>query len=147
MNQENESIGFLIVNVKTANGALPVENAQVTVYGASELDANGAPTLSDSDVIYTLTTDRNGKTQKVALTTKDKNLSLTPDTKVPYESYNIFVTADGYYDSSYINVPIFQGITALQGVNLIPLSEFASPNDYIPNSQRRYNETMPSSTD
>ena len=140
MNQENESIGFLAVNVKTANGAIPVENAHVTVYGTSELDENGAPTLSDSDVIYTLVTDKNGKTTKVALPAKDKNLSLSPSNKAPYKTYNVFVTKDGYYDSSYINVPIFQGITSLQGVNLIPLSEFAAPNDYIPNSQRRYIE-------
>lgn len=142
MNQENDSIGFLVVNVKTANGALPVENAHVTIYGISEIDGNGAPTISDSDIIYSLTTDKSGKTQKVALPTKDKSLSLSPDNKLPYEAYNVFVTSDGYYDSSYINVPVFQGITSLQGVNLIPLSEFASPNDYIPNSQRRYNETI-----
>lgn len=142
MNQENESIGFLVVNVKTANGALPVENAYVSIYASSSLDQNGAPTTSSSDVIYNLTTDKNGKTPKVALHTKDKSLSLSPENSIPYESYNIFVSADGYYDTSFLNVPIFQGITALQGVNLIPLSEFASPNDYIPNSQRRYNETI-----
>ena len=141
MNQENEGIGFLIVNVKTANGAFPLENAHVTIYGASELDQNGAPTLSDSDVIYSLTTDKNGKTQKVALPAKDKALSLSPENKTPYNTYNVFVTKDGYYDSSYINVPVFQGINSLQSVNLIPLTAFAAPNDYIPNSQRRYIET------
>ena len=140
MKQENESIGFLVVNTKTANGALPIENANVTIYGNSPLDENGAPALLDSDVIYNLTTDKNGKTPKVSLKTQNKNLSLSPENTLPYDTYNIFVSADGYYDNSYLNVPIFQGITSLQGVNLIPLSEFASPNDYIPNSQRSYNE-------
>ncbi|MBO5338311.1 MAG: hypothetical protein J6A96_01275 [Clostridia bacterium] len=140
MKQENESIGFLVVNVKTANGALPVENANVTIYGSGKLDENGTPALLDSDIIFNLTTDRNGKTPKVSLHTKDRNLSLSPENTIPYDTYNIFVSADGYYDNSYLNVPIFQGITSLQGVNLIPLSEFSAPNDYIPNSQRSYNE-------
>ncbi len=142
MNTQNESIGFLIVNVKTANGALPVENATVTIYASSPLDEGGAPTLLRSDVVYTLKTDRNGKTEKVALGTKNKELSLSPDNPIPYDSYNITVNADGYYDSSYLGVPIFQGVTSIQGVNLIPLSEFASPTDYIPNSQRQYKESM-----
>lgn len=141
MNTQNESIGFLIVNVKTANGALPVEGASVTVYASNPLDGNGGASMLNSNIIYTLTTDQSGKTQKVALSTKNKDLSLTPDNPVPYESYNISVNADGFYDSSYLNVPVFQGVTSLQGVNLIPLSEFASPNDYIPNSQRQYKES------
>ena len=140
MNTQNDSIGFLIVNVKTANGALPVEGAHVTIY-ASPIDESGNASMLNSNIVYTLTTDISGKTPKVALATKNKNLSLTPDNPIPYESYNIAVSADGFYDSNYLNVPVFQGITSLQGANLIPLSEFSSPNDYIPNSQRQYKES------
>ena len=88
-------------------------------------------------------TDKNGKTEKVALQTKSKDLSLSSQNPFPYDSYNITVTSDGYYDSSYLGVPIFQGITSIQNASLIPLSEFASPNDYIPNSQRQYKESTP----
>ena len=132
MNNENDSVGFLIVSVNTANGALPVEGATVTVYGGNE---------AQSDVIYSLKTDESGRTEKVVLSTKSKELSTEPGNIAPFKCYNIEVSAPGYYDNNYINVPIFQGITSLQGVSLIPLSEFSAPNDYIPNSGRRYFET------
>lgn len=139
MNIQNESLGFLIVNVNTANGALPIEGARVTVYGANP-EESGEPFL-DNNIVYTLKTNRNGKTEKIALETKSKELSMSPNNPFPYESYNITVTADGFYDASYLNVPVFQGITSLQGASLIPLSEFSSPTDYIPNSQRQFKES------
>ena len=141
MNIQGDEIGFLTVDVKTANGALPVENAQVTIYNSAR-DTEKDPSSLSSDVIYNLTTDRNGKTQKVALKTKSAQLSQSPDEKIPFMSYNISVNADGFYDNSYLNVPIFQGITSIQEVLLIPLSEFASPTDPIPNSQRQYLENI-----
>ncbi len=141
MNTQNESIGFLIVNVNTANGALPVEDAMVTIYSSNVPSRSEENQFLESNIIYTLKTNKSGKTEKVALQTKSKNLSLSPMTPIPYDSYNITITADGFYDSSYLGVPIFQGITSLQNVSLIPLSEFASPNDYIPNSQRQYKES------
>lgn len=141
MNIQGNEIGFLAVNVKTANGALPVENAQVTIYDSAR-DTQKEPSALSSDVIYSLSTDKNGKTPKVALKTKGAELSQTPDEKFPFMSYNISVNADGYYDNNYINVPIFQGVTSLQDVYLIPLSEFASPTDPIPNSQRKYLESV-----
>lgn len=141
MNTQNESIGFLIVNVNTANGALPVEDAMVTIYSSNMPSGSEENQFLESNIIYTLKTNKSGKTEKVALQTKSKNLSLSPMTPIPYDSYNITITADGFYDSSYLGVPIFQGITSLQNVSLIPLSEFASPNDYIPNSQRQYKES------
>ena len=138
MINSSDEIGFLIVNVKTANGALPVEGASVTIY-ANEIKNDEL--LLDSDVIYNLKTDKNGKTQKVALKTKNKDLSLSYENSFPYLTYNVYVTKDGYYDSTYLEVPIFQGITSLQDADLIPLSEFASPTDPIPNSTRQYKES------
>lgn len=141
MNIQGDEIGFLIVNVKTANGALPIENAQVTIYNSTR-DTKNNPSSLSSDVLYNLSTDKNGRTQKVALKTKSATLSQSPDEKFPFMSYNISVNADGFYDNNYLNVPIFQGITSLQDVFLIPLSEFASPTDPIPNSQRQYLESI-----
>ena len=50
--------GTLIVTVFTANGALPVEGALVTVKGSSR---------EDSGVISVVTTDRSGRTPRIAL--------------------------------------------------------------------------------
>ena len=136
MNIENDVVGFLTVIVRTANGALPIENAQVTIYDYG----NGDSVVSNSDIIYVLSTDNSGRTQKVVLNTKSKDVSLAPKNQVPFKGYNINVTKEGYYDSSYVNVPIYQGVTSLQFVNLIPLSEYSSPTDAIPNDGRVYVE-------
>lgn len=142
MNRQNEDFGFLSVNVKTANGALPLENALVTVYSSPPPSRDNEPSLKDTDVIFSLTTDESGKTERVALATKPIELSQTPNEEFPNLTYNILVTRDGYYDNTYLNVPIFEGITSIQEVLLIPLSEFSSPTDPIPNSSRQYQEKI-----
>ena len=133
----NESIGFLQVDVKTANGALPVENALVNIYEYLPNNEGG----NKGKLLYTLYTDENGRAPKAALPAKNKELSLSPENKSPYTVYNIEVLKDGFYSNSYINVPIFQGITAIQQAILIPLLEFANPNDDFPISNRRFTET------
>ena len=45
---------------------------------------------------------------------------MIADNPLPFLSYDIYVTADGYYDASFLNVPIFQGIASLQNAYLIP---------------------------
>ncbi|MBR7100976.1 MAG: hypothetical protein IKC74_01685 [Clostridia bacterium] len=130
MNEETEVIGFLIVQTVTANGALPVENALVHVYEYGD--------GSDKDALYTQKTDISGKTDKLALSAVDKSLSLSPEAKTPYKAYNVRVYADGYYESEKINVPVFQGITSIQQVNLIPLAEFSDPFSAAPDPLSRY---------
>lgn len=134
MNGEN--IGFLVVKAKTANGALPVENAKVNIYEyLPESDSTGG------SLIYSVLTDQDGKTPKLALDAKRKELSMTPGNLNPFSVYNISVEKDGYYSNRYVNVPIFQGITSIQPVELIPLLEYASPDDDFPTNTRRFNET------
>ncbi|MBO5261846.1 MAG: hypothetical protein J6B45_02250 [Clostridia bacterium] len=134
MNGEN--IGFLIVKVKTASGALPVENAKVSIYEYLPNENSVGSAL-----LYSVLTDQDGKTPKLALDAKNKELSLSPGNVNPFSVYNIVVEKDGYYSNRYINVPIFQGITSIQPVELIPLLEYAKPNDDYPNSTRRFIET------
>ena len=136
MNREAEYIGFLETVVKTANGALPIEGATVSIYEYTET-AEGA---ERGALLYSLETDRNGKTPRVALPAKDKALSLSYGNKKPYATYNISVIKDGYYDNQYVRAPIFQGITSMQPVTLIPLAEYASPQDDYPDASRRYVE-------
>lgn len=133
----DESIGFLQVVTKTANGALPVENAQINIYEYTPSVDNG----ERGRIIYTLYTDQDGKAPKVALNTKSKELSMTPGNENPFSVYNIEASKEGFYSNSYINVPIFQGITAIQPVELSPLIEYASPRDDFPSSSRRFVET------
>ena len=133
-----DKIGFLLVQAVTANGALPVPNATVHIYRYTEPDENGSFDTEDTDIIYSLRTDNSGRTEKVALEAKDKELSQTPDNPKPYTTYNLTVEADGFYESEKINVPVFQGIASIQTVEMIPLSEFSDPYSATPDTLGRF---------
>ena len=132
MDNNTESIGFLIAEVRTANGAIPIENALVYVYNFG----NGK-----NDVVYSLRTDSSGRTERVALDTKDKSLSMSPGNDSPFTTYNVTVTADGYYNSSKSRVPVFEGVTSILPFDLIPLAEYANPESFNPDGIGRYSIT------
>lgn len=132
----SESIGFLVVEAKTAGGALPVEGARVSVYGYSPEEEG-----KDGALIYAVTTDKGGKTPPLALDAKSKELSMTPGNTNPFSVYNISVESDGYYSNKYINVPIFQGVTSIQPATLIPLIENGQTYSDYPSTQNRFVET------
>lgn len=131
MDRNTESIGFLIAEARTANGAIPVEGARVYVY----------PSDNESDVIYSLRTDASGRTEKVALDTKSKELSMEPGNEQPFAIYNITATAEGYYSSDKSRVPIFEGITSILPFNLVPLGESSDPESYNPDGVGRFSVT------
>ncbi|MBE6606712.1 MAG: hypothetical protein E7635_06720 [Ruminococcaceae bacterium] len=111
--------GNLIVRVSTAGGTIPLEGALVTVYAADG---------GDSSIIATRTTDSSGRTDKIVLETPPKELSETPDNGGvrPYAIYNIEVKSDGYYDAFNLELPVFDSITSILPVNMIPLSKYNS---------------------
>ena len=141
MENTNESIGFLTINVRTANGALPIENALVSIYENKEFEnGNGDITNSNGYLLYSVRTNKNGQTEKLALPTKNASLSQSPGNIHPFMSYNVFASKEGYFDSDVINIPVFQGITSIQPINLVPLSEFSSPKDFLPSYDSRFVE-------
>ena len=101
--------GYLIVHVTTARGAIPLEGVQVLVrnYLPDGADRRG-------DVIATLTSGRDGNTPRLPLSAPPRSNSLSPSTSPPYQPYLIEVNAQGYFAQRYINVPIFDGIVAIQ---------------------------------
>ena len=113
---ENRPSGRLTVAVYTANGALPVEGVTVTVSGAED---------GNRDILYTVTTDRSGRTPTLSLPAKPPSDSLTPgyDGR-PYAVYDIRVVKDGYYVHENRAAPVFSGITSLQQAELIPLARY-----------------------
>ena len=120
-------IGYLIVRVFTARGAIPVPGALVTVSYADK-------TMPSPYAV--LTTDRSGRTPKLALPTPPESLSLAPaETGAPlkpYGLYNVSVASEGFYGVDDLNVRIFAGITAIQDADLIPRAELL-PRPYYNN--------------
>ena len=113
---DQNSVGYIIVKVSTASGAIPVENVTVVLQGNDENNGN---------VFYSLSTNRDGLTEKVNLPAPSVTLSSVPSpSSRPYSTYNIDVYREGYYPQHYTNVPIFAGITAVQNARIIPVENF-----------------------
>ena len=125
----NGGTGYLIVRVATARGAIPLENATVNIREAAspdgEIREEGA--TGEGALILALHTDRDGLAPRVALNAPPRAASERPGSVRPYALYDVDVALDGYQSNYYQNVPIFDTVTSLQTVELIPLAEGERP--------------------
>ncbi len=108
-------IGGIVVRVTTASGAIPLEDALVTI--------REYRTGSGGDIVATLRTNSSGLTEKISLPAPPRSTSLSPGNGKSYSSYIIQVDKDGYNMQQYINVPVFDGVVAVQNADLVPLPE------------------------
>ena len=106
------AIGYLRIQTRVANNAIPLENVQVRI-----LDDQGRR-------MYDLTTDESGETPIISLETVDAGLSLDPDySGTPYVSYDVLAQASGFRSFYIEGVPIYDGETAILPITLIPVQE------------------------
>lgn len=120
--------GYLIVQVSTAGGAIPLPGAMVTVR-----DYDSETGQDVGNVIATMRTDRSGKTQRLSLPAPARALSQSPGSAIlPYALYSIDVKTDRYFENYYASVPIFDGVVAVQPAVLqaLPDSEFSDNRGY-----------------
>lgn len=102
--------GFLTVFVTTARGSVPVPGAVVSITGKH----------TENTVRFT---DENGRTERIQLPAPDNANSENADREDPFYDYRVTVYKDGFYRHTVENVPVFPGITSLQSVDLIGLSD------------------------
>jgi len=115
--------GYLIVQVSTAGGAIPLPGALVTVR-----DYDPESQSEVGNVIASMRTDRSGRTQRLALPAPSRALSQAPGSAIlPYALYSIDVKTDRYFENYFASVPIFDGIVAVQPAVLqaLPDSKFS----------------------
>lgn len=117
-NDRSTGYGYMIVRVTTARGAIPLEDAIVTVHNYDPEFEGGR-----GDIIAVYTTNSSGLTERFALPAPPRELSMSPGNGKGYETYNLSVTKEGYYQQYYANVPVFEGITAIQNADMIPLPD------------------------
>ena len=134
----NTGEGRLLVHVSTARGAIPLEGALVHIRNAAAEGTDGR-----GDVIATLTSNRDGNTASLPLPAPPRQNSMQPNNGIPYAPYHIDVYLEGYFTQNYIHVPIFDGITAIQPVDMIPLSENGRTDSRTPDSERFLESTGP----
>ena len=119
-------IGYLVVKVSTARGAIPLENASVNIRGAE-------PEISG--VLFSLSSDSAGLTEKLSLPAPPRSLSESPSIVIPYALYNIDVFKEGYYDLHFNNVAVFDSITSIQPAVMIPNPENRFADNYASNGE------------
>ena len=128
-----ESIGYLVVHVTTARGAIPLEGAAVHI--RSNEDINTTPR---ADILYATTTNRDGNTERIPLAAPPRENSMSPGEVPPYSTYHLEVRREGYGMQSFIALPIFAEVTAVQPVDLIPLPEDGTSNHLRPTEETFY---------
>lgn len=114
-----QGTGTLLITVRTADSAIPVEDATVTIT---------ENTPSGTNLIGILKTDENGEIRPLVLPAPmgDPN-----GKQVPFSKYCARVQAEGYRTEQSVDIPIFAGIASMQDFLLIPLpaSEAAGTGD------------------
>ena len=107
----DDTTGGLVAIVTTFRQLYPVANAKVTVFTGN---------IEDKQVIATEVTDSSGRTGVIKLNAPPREESQQSDRNaLPYASYNMLVEADGYIDNIHLNIPVFSGVTSLQGSNMM----------------------------
>ncbi|MGM9637499.1 MAG: hypothetical protein ACI3YK_05900 [Eubacteriales bacterium] len=122
MNQipQDSETGKLIVNVRTADGSIPVPGAKVSVFTYEG---------TESTLIAVLVGDDSGSTPPLEIATPDRALSESPGNAKGYTSLVVQVEKEGFTPNQFIGTAVFPGITTIQQVNLIPLPEFATQTE------------------
>ena len=110
---DGSGMGFLQVITYTARQATPIAGARVTVFRPS---AKGDILISSGE------TNDDGKTPLLSLPT---GTASGGGFAAPFSLYNVSVTAEGYMPRNYLPAQIFDGITALLPVEMVPLPDFS----------------------
>lgn len=126
--------GYLRIRATTARGAIPLQNAIVNIRGSQQ---------ENSGIIGSYVTDANGLTPLITLSAPPRANSESPGMANPFSTYNVEVFLDGYYSQYYYNVPVFEGIAAMQTAELTALPENGIPDRFTIDSNRYFENENP----
>lgn len=111
MQRETIDQGNLQVRVQSAVGAIPIENARVSIAYSGDPEST----------IEELQTNPVGLSESIQLATPPLEYSLEPDQPQPYAEYSVRIEAVGYQPVDISGVELFSGIKAIQNVRMRPL--------------------------
>ena len=115
-------MGYLIVKVSTARGAIPLAGAAVSIRGEDP---------DSTDILYSLTTNSDGATERVSLPAPKRIDSESPGNIKPYATYSIDVFQEGYLPIRFRNVPVFASILSIQPAVMVPAPD-GTPDGRFP---------------
>ena len=115
--------GTVRVQVYTANGAMPVVGATVSI---TRIGANGP------ELLALRITDANGQTSSAIVQTPDEALSEQPQDRLqPFATVDIRIDRAGYGSVIVEHVQVFANTQSVQNVELIPLPEAGVPSENV----------------
>jgi hypothetical protein len=126
---DNSKTGYLTFQVYQDSpiyGIQPVANAKVTV---SKLIGD------EYYVTKVLATDSDGNTEPMPLPTVSGKLSRTPGNTSIYSEYNACVEAPNFFAQDVYDISIFEDITSMQSINLLPNTMDNNNSNNKPNQQ------------
>ena len=106
------STGYIQVRAYASYAQLPLRDVAVTI------------TSEDGTAIAMRLTNRSGLTPPIGIPTPDRIESEAPDPgERPYTSIRIHAAKSGYEQVNASNVQVFSGVTTIQNLEMVPLSE------------------------
>lgn len=106
------SNGYITARAYMSDALLPLQNVAVTFVA------------SDGTAIAMRLTNRSGLTEPVAIPTPDRAESETPEENGrPFTSITVYAWKSGFEQVAANNVQIFPGVTTVQNLEMVPLSE------------------------
>lgn len=107
------SIGYILVNVRTGDESWAIENAVVMI--TAIIDGRRM-------IIASGLTNQSGTTQRFEVPVPALALSQQPFSETrPYNLFDVSVTAKGFFNERSVDVPVFSGITSVQNFAMIPV--------------------------
>lgn len=104
--------GYIQIRAFTGDAQIPLKNVAIAI------------TAPDRTLIAMRVTDRSGLTEPVAIPVPDLSDSQTPDVNPqPFTDINLYAWLELYEGITAENVQVFAGITTVQDLQMIPLSE------------------------
>lgn len=104
--------GYITARAYMSNAQIPLENVAVTILS------------QDGTAIAMRLTGRSGLTEPVAIPTPDRIDSEAPEMKVrPFTDLTVHAWKSGFEQVTARNVQVFSGVTTVQNLEMVPLSE------------------------
>ena len=98
----------------------------MTVREYNPLDTPGEA----GDTLAVLFSGGDGKTDPLTLPAPARSLSMEQagiGAPLPFALYNAEVVLSGFYRQEYTRIPLFDGVTSIQRVDLVPLPAASAP--------------------
>ena len=127
---ERTGEGYLSVNVTSVHSLYPIENAKVTVFTGQR---ENMVRLCEG---YT---DSSGKTEIFPLPAPPISLAQNSQNTLPvFAEYNILTEADGFIPAVNYSLAVFDKVTSLQNINMIPKSVFSDNSSIVTDEENDY---------